>query len=175
VLTWRGAWTNSHAVAWTARCVSRYIGSSRCTTIRDSIPGCLAPAQQHRDRKPPPPRQMNESKTPDPIKYRFTTIFKIVIFQGNLNPPMFISNSKKFIYIHLYKCAGTTIEIALSRSLKWNDILIAARKTARRFKNIYLKLFGLHKHSTAQEVKDVIGDASWKASLNSVPCEIPIP
>ena len=42
---------------------------------------------------------MNESKTPDPIKYRFTTIFKIVIFQGNVNPPMFISNSKKFIYI----------------------------------------------------------------------------
>lgn len=105
---------------------------------------------------------MNESKTPDTIKYRFTTIFKIVIFQGNLNPLMFISNSKKFIYIHLHKCAGTTVELALSRSLKWNDILIGSTVEGEALQNIYLKLFGLHKHSTAQEVKGVIGDVSWE-------------
>jgi len=76
---------------------------------------------------------------------------------------MFISNSKKFIFIHLYKCAGTTVEIALSRSLKWNDILIGSTEEGEALQNIYLKLFGLHKHSTAQEVKDVIGDVSWES------------
>jgi len=74
---------------------------------------------------------------------------------------MFISNSKKFIYLHLHKCAGTTVEIALSRSLKWNDILIGSTKEGEALQNIYHKLFGLQKHSTAQEVKDVIGDSSW--------------
>jgi hypothetical protein len=74
---------------------------------------------------------------------------------------MFISNSKKFIYIHLYKCAGTTVEVALSQSLAWNDILIGSTKEGEALQPIYQKLFGLHKHSTAQEVKDVIGNSCW--------------
>lgn len=74
---------------------------------------------------------------------------------------MFISNSKKFIYIHLHKCAGTSVEVALSNTLQWNDILIGSTKEGETLQDTYRKLFGLHKHSSAQEIKDVVGDVVW--------------
>lgn len=74
---------------------------------------------------------------------------------------MFISNSRKFIFIHLHKCAGTSIEVALSRTLQWNDILIGSTKEGEAMQDSYIKLFGLRKHSTAREVKEVVGDEIW--------------
>jgi hypothetical protein len=74
---------------------------------------------------------------------------------------MFISNSKKFIYLHLYKCAGTSVEVALSRTLQWNDILIGSTKAGEALPDTYQELFGLHEQSTAQEIKEVIGDSYW--------------
>jgi hypothetical protein len=74
---------------------------------------------------------------------------------------MFISNSRKFIFIHLEKCAGTSIEVALSRTLQWNDILIGSTKEGEAMQDSYKKLFGLEKHSTAREVKEVVGDVIW--------------
>jgi hypothetical protein len=74
---------------------------------------------------------------------------------------MFISNSKKFIYIHLHKCAGTAVEVALSGTLKWNDLLLGSTKDGETLQHTYQKLFGLYKHSTAREVKAVIGEPTW--------------
>jgi hypothetical protein len=74
---------------------------------------------------------------------------------------MLISNSKQFIYIHLHKCAGTSIETALSATLRWNDILLGSTKSGEALQHIYRGLFGLYKHSTARETRAVVGDAVW--------------
>lgn len=76
---------------------------------------------------------------------------------------MLISNSRKFIYIHLHKCAGTSIESALSTSLKWNDVLLGSTPEGEKLQYIYKHMFGLYKHSTADIVRNTIGAELWDA------------
>lgn len=70
---------------------------------------------------------------------------------------MLISNSRKFIYIHLHKTAGTSIENTLESTLAWNDIILGSTKFGEGLQEIYKTKFGLHKHSSAQEVLSVVG------------------
>jgi hypothetical protein len=76
---------------------------------------------------------------------------------------MLISNSKKFIYIHLHKCAGTSVERALGKTIAWNDILLGSTPEGERLQAIYQTLFGLEKHSSAAEVCAVVGREIWDA------------
>lgn len=75
---------------------------------------------------------------------------------------MLISNSHRFIYIHLHKCAGSSVEIALSATLAWDDILLGSTATGERMQKVYAELHPLYKHSTAAQVRNVIGAARWK-------------
>lgn len=77
---------------------------------------------------------------------------------------MLISNSRKFIYIHLHKCAGTSVEKALGKTLAWNDILLGSTPEGEQLQGIYKLLFGLAKHSSAAEVRAVVGHEVWHAS-----------
>jgi hypothetical protein len=77
------------------------------------------------------------------------------------NDDMFISNSRRFIYVHLFKCAGTSIEKALARTLRWNDILLGSTDAGERIQSAYQQLFGLYKHSDASTIRAVIGDDLW--------------
>jgi hypothetical protein len=76
---------------------------------------------------------------------------------------MLVSNSRKFIYIHPHKCAGTSIEKACGRSLAWNDILLGSTPEGERLQGVYQSLFGLAKHSSAAEVCAVVGRETWDA------------
>lgn len=75
---------------------------------------------------------------------------------------MFISNSKRFIFIHLHKTGGTSIEHALNTSLQWNDILLGSTKTGEALQKLYKPVFGLYKHSNARQVRKVVGEAVWR-------------
>lgn len=76
---------------------------------------------------------------------------------------MLISNSRKFIYIHLHKCAGTSVERALGKTIAWNDILLGGTPEGEKLQEIYKSLFGLEKHSSAAEVRAVVGREIWDA------------
>jgi hypothetical protein len=76
---------------------------------------------------------------------------------------MLVSNSKRFIYIHLHKCAGTSIERACAKTIAWNDILLGSTPEGERLQGVYQSLFGLAKHSSAAEVRAVVGRATWDA------------
>jgi hypothetical protein len=74
---------------------------------------------------------------------------------------LIISHSKDFIFIHLEKCGGTSIEVALEPYLSWDDIIfgstefgtaiqVAHIKRQEKYPNLKMHL---SKHSTAHEIK----------------------
>jgi len=75
---------------------------------------------------------------------------------------MFISNSQRFIFIHIPKTAGTSITYALESSFKWNDIVIGSTESGKQIAEIYRKKgFKLRKHSPATKVREVVGEDKW--------------
>jgi hypothetical protein len=75
---------------------------------------------------------------------------------------MLLLNSRRLIYVHLNKCAGTAVEVSLSPLVKWNDILLGSTEQGEQLQPIYQSMFGLHKHSSAAEIERVIGDVWWQ-------------
>jgi len=74
---------------------------------------------------------------------------------------VFISNSRRFIFIHLHKTGGTSVEHALNTTLQWNDILLGSTTHGELLREIYTPVFGLNKHSPAHQVRRVVGEAVW--------------
>ena len=80
---------------------------------------------------------------------------------------MIISQSKGFIFIHIHKCAGTSIEEALASHLSYNDILLGSTPSGERFNANWSKLLVsrsggiIKKHSTAREIKDFLWTHAW--------------
>ena len=72
-----------------------------------------------------------------------------------------ISNSKKFVFVHLHKCGGTSIERALDQETEWNDVILGSTKYGEKIQNVYEKKFGIYKHSSAAEIKHLVGEMLW--------------
>ncbi|QEY31808.1 hypothetical protein EVJ50_05685 [Synechococcus sp. RSCCF101] len=65
---------------------------------------------------------------------------------------MIICNSREYIFIHLHKTGGSSLEIAVEPTLKWNDLLLGSTPIGEELDKYYLKKFKLHKHSSLSEV-----------------------
>lgn len=77
---------------------------------------------------------------------------------------MLIFNSPKMIFIHLQRSGGSSVEISLSPAKRWNDVIIGSTQLGESVQWLYFGEFGLHKHSTAAEVRQVVGEQFWMAS-----------
>jgi len=76
---------------------------------------------------------------------------------------MIISKSKNFIYIHLDKCGGTSVETALEPFLSWSDIVIGSSPFGEKMYLAYQeKNNSLRKHSNFLEIKNFIGE-DWNS------------
>ena len=77
---------------------------------------------------------------------------------------MIICFSRKFIFIHLHKCAGTSITNALKDILTAGDLLISGGQLGTGGNANQSQEFGqLRKHSTAAEAKDAVGEEIWNS------------
>jgi hypothetical protein len=82
---------------------------------------------------------------------------------------MIISPSREFIFIHLEKCGGTSIETALEPYLSWDDLIIGSTNFGEQLQSLYFKRFGvdktrnemLWKHSSAQQIYQFLNEDAW--------------
>ncbi len=82
---------------------------------------------------------------------------------------MIISASKNFIFIHLEKCGGTSVENALQPYLHWSDMIIGSTEFGEKLQSLYYERFGrnevnenmLWKHSSAKDIHAFIGKEYW--------------
>ena len=74
---------------------------------------------------------------------------------------MIISNSHKFIFVHVMKTAGTSVSAAIDPCLRWNDVAIGGSRFGEQIQPAFHERFGLHKHSTASEIRAAVGADVW--------------
>jgi hypothetical protein len=68
-----------------------------------------------------------------------------------------ISNSLKFVYIHIHKAGGTSMEIGLSPHLKWNDLNLGCTVFGEKINEAYRQWYQLNKHGSIGEVEIICG------------------
>lgn len=74
---------------------------------------------------------------------------------------MIISHSKKFIFIHIQKNAGTSITQYLDKHLNYQDTVLGCTKFGEKIQPLFSKKYGLKKHSLAKRIQAVTGDEVW--------------
>lgn len=70
---------------------------------------------------------------------------------------MIISNHHRFIYLHIHKCGGTSVEVGLEPHLAWNDLLLGSTEFGEVASEFYQGRHGLSKHSSLSDVERVCG------------------
>lgn len=78
---------------------------------------------------------------------------------------MIINNTFGFIFVHVPKAAGTTITSVLKSANCYCDIEVGGTALGEAIQPFYKQRFGLAKHSTAREIKSVVGEVKWKQSF----------
>lgn len=71
---------------------------------------------------------------------------------------MIISLNRRFIFVHIHKCAGTSVEVALGKLLRHNDIVIGSTKSGEKNQEFFKKAMGLNKHSSGLEARRWMGE-----------------
>lgn len=74
---------------------------------------------------------------------------------------MIISLNRRYVFVHIHKCAGTSIEVALAKSLRHNDIVLGSTKSGEKYQEFFKRTIGLNKHSTAQEARGFLGETLY--------------
>ncbi|MEL7080310.1 MAG: sulfotransferase family 2 domain-containing protein [Pseudomonadota bacterium] len=89
---------------------------------------------------------------------------------------MIISHSRNFIYVHIHKCAGESIERALWPYLGLRDILIGARpmNLSRLLNPLHERRTGLVKHSKAADIRAVLGHEAYDAAFRFATVRHPV-
>lgn len=75
---------------------------------------------------------------------------------------MIVSLNRRYVFVHIHKCAGTSIEVALAKSLRHNDFVMGSTKSGEKNQEFLKKAIGLNKHSTAMEARQFLGDAQYE-------------
>ena len=69
-----------------------------------------------------------------------------------------ISNNYNFVFIHIPKCGGSSIEIEFERLAKWGDFVVGSTPQGYKLEKIFSDLFGVDKHTPPGKLKQILGD-----------------
>ena len=69
-----------------------------------------------------------------------------------------ISYNHDVLFIHVPKCGGSSVEDAFQRHVRWGDFVVGSTREGEILhKQVFNRLYGITKHSTAAELKAVLG------------------
>jgi hypothetical protein len=68
-----------------------------------------------------------------------------------------ICHSRKFIFIHIHKTGGTSVEMALDPVLTWRDLIIGSSAFGELIQPEFNRRFALEKHSSVSDLERVCG------------------
>ena len=74
---------------------------------------------------------------------------------------MIISQTHKFIFIHIMKAAGTSVTNDLSRHLDWRDLVLGSTPLGEAIHLSYKRYMGVEKHSRARDAIRLVGRDIW--------------
>ena len=75
---------------------------------------------------------------------------------------MIVSRSRKFVFVHLHKTAGTSIKAALMPHLSSNDVVVGMEASVHQNSNSpNCPLRQLNKHSSAERICQEMGADTW--------------
>lgn len=86
-----------------------------------------------------------------------------------------ISNSHGFVFVHLHKCGGSSVEAAYQPHARWNDLVLGSTAEGEALQGIWQKLHGLNKHNTAADLAaklPEIWDDYWTFTMIRHPAAI---
>ena len=75
---------------------------------------------------------------------------------------MIVNNSRKFIFVHVPKAAGTSVTRELSRYTTFRDLEVGGSRYGEKLQDMYAARFDLRKHSPARTIAAKAGEAAWK-------------
>lgn len=78
---------------------------------------------------------------------------------------MIVNHSHGFIFVHVPKAAGTSITELFSQFSTYRDLEVGGTLLGEALQSQFKKRFGLTKHATAREIREVVGEETWNRSL----------
>jgi hypothetical protein len=87
---------------------------------------------------------------------------------------MIISNSKNYIFFHPPKSGGTSVTKYLSNEAMWNDIIIGGTEEGEFFQKFYSSKYKIFKHTSPQELINVIGLKKYRGYYKFVVVRNPV-
>lgn len=75
---------------------------------------------------------------------------------------MIINNSRRFIFVHVPKAAGTSLTRELARFTTFRDVEVGGTGYGEKLQDMYAARFDLRKHSTAQAIRAKAGPEVWR-------------
>lgn len=76
-----------------------------------------------------------------------------------------VNRSHGFIFIHVPKAAGTSVTRVLSSFTQVGDAEVGGSEFGEAVAEPYRTRFGISKHSTAREIREIVGDVVWSTSF----------
>jgi hypothetical protein len=76
---------------------------------------------------------------------------------------MIVNHTYSFIFIHTPKAAGTSVSAMLSELTHYRDQEIGGTGSGQAIARYFSNRFGLRKHSTAMQVRKIVGEETWQS------------
>ncbi|MCT8328233.1 sulfotransferase family 2 domain-containing protein [Albidovulum sediminis] len=70
---------------------------------------------------------------------------------------MIVANSGRFIFVHIHKTGGTSMELAIAPHLRWNDLILGSTPLGQAANQEFRNAHGLFDHASAEEIAFVCG------------------